>query len=175
MNEVFYNHEDLAFVNNEWIAFLKRRAQQSPLRRSRLCLHRSHNDLVQQMIIVMCRDVLFRPHRHRVKTESFHMIEGSLDIILFSDDGRPERAVRMGPAASGAIFCHRLSVSQFHAVLPRTDFVVMHEITTGPWVKEEAEFAPWAPVASDALRIFLENSAAQAVVSSQALIPEMLT
>jgi cupin fold WbuC family metalloprotein len=171
MNEVYYNRDDLALIDSEWIAFLKRRAQQSSLRRSRLCLHRSHDDVVQQMIIVMCRDVLFRPHRHRAKTESFHMVEGLLDIILFDDDGRPEQTIRMGPAESGAVFCHRLSISQFHAVVPRTDFVVMHEITTGPWVKDEAEFAPWAPESSDALRAFLEDSAAK-VVSARALIPE---
>lgn len=162
MREVLHNREDIAVVDENWIKLLKDRAANSPLRRSRLCLHRTHDDPVQQMIIVMCKDVLFRPHRHRAKTESFHMIEGMLDLIFFNDAGHPEQSIRMGPLGSGAMFCHRLSISQFHAVLPLTDFVIMHEITTGPWVQGDAEFAPWAPTETQALREFLQTSAAQA-------------
>jgi len=172
-NEVFYNRDDLAAVDEDWIAFLKDRAQQSPLRRSRLCLHHSNDDLIQQMLIVMCRDVLFRPHRHGAKTESFHMIEGLLDIVLFDDQGNAEKIVHMGPFGSTAVFCHRLNVSQFHAVLPQSDFVVMHEITTGPWIKDEAEFASWAPREPRALRAFLEKSARIAHTVVRASIPEL--
>jgi len=171
MKEVFHNREDVGLVDNRWIDFLKARAASSPMRRSRLCLHRSHDDLVQQMIIVMCRDVLFRPHRHRAKTESFHMIEGFLDLVFFDQLGKPERVVRMGPSGSGAVFCHRLSVSQFHAVLPQSDFVVMHEITAGPWVQDDAEFAPWAPTNHDALRTFLDESAAEAAAMPPLPVP----
>ena len=172
MKEVFHNRDDIGLVDEGWLAFLKDRAARSPLRRSRLCLHRLHDDLVQQMIIVMCKDVLFRPHRHRAKTESFHMIEGLLDLIFFDDKGTPEIVIRMGPIDSGAVFCHRLGVSQFHAVLPRSDFVVMHEITTGPWVQNDSEFAPWAPTEHDALRSFLAESAAKAEAIKRSLIPD---
>jgi cupin fold WbuC family metalloprotein len=170
-SEVYFNRNDLEVVGEDWIGFLKDRARQSPLRRSRLCLHRGHDDPVQQMIIVMCQDVLFRPHRHLAKSESFHMIEGLLDLILFDMDGNPEQAVHMGPIGSGLNFCHRLNISQFHAVLPLTDFVVMHEITAGPWIKEEAEFAPWAPEQSEALRAFLENAAGTAAPLTHGPIP----
>jgi cupin fold WbuC family metalloprotein len=171
MKEVFRNNENLALVDENWITFLKERASNSLLRRSRLCLHRTHDDPVQQMIIVMCRDVLFRPHRHRAKHESYHMIEGLLDLIFFEDDGRPESAIRMGPLGSGAAFSHRLCVSRFHAVLPLSEFVVVHEITAGPWVEGDAEFGPWAPTDMDALRSFLEKSAATAPRQTAGLVP----
>ena len=166
MNEVFHNQDDVAFVDEGWLHFLKARAHQSPLQRSRLCLHRSPHDLVQEMIIVMCREVLFRPHRHRAKSESFHMIEGLIDVILFSEDGTPEQVIHMSPLGGGGKFCYRLCASQFHAVLPRTDIVVVHETTTGPWVQDGAEFAPWAPVEPDALRAFLEEGAARGRVAN---------
>jgi cupin fold WbuC family metalloprotein len=171
MKEVFRNSEDIALVDDGWIRFLKERASGSPLRRSRLCLHRTHDDPVQQMIIVMCRDVLFRPHRHHAKNESFHMIEGLLDLIFFDDNGRPEQAIRMGPLGSDAVFSHRLCVSRFHAVLPLSDFVVLHEITTGPWTEGDAEFGPWAPTDMGALRSFLEESAAAAPRQIAGLVP----
>jgi len=40
--------------------------------------------------------------------------------------------------------------------------VVMHEATTGPFVQGDAEFAPWAPTETDALRAFLEDSISRA-------------
>lgn len=159
MNEVFHNRNDAAVVGEEWLQLLKERAQQSPLRRARLCLHRSPDDLVQEMIIAMCKDVLFRPHCHHAKSESFHMIEGFLDVILFSDSGVPEHVIRMSPPGAGDKFCYRLCVPQFHAVLPLSDIVVVHETITGPWTQDEAEFAPWAPSETNALRAFLEKSA----------------
>jgi cupin fold WbuC family metalloprotein len=173
MKEVFHNRDDIALVDDSWITFLKGRALQTSLRRSRLCLHRAADDAVQEMIIVMCRDVLFRPHRHKAKTESFHMVEGILDLVLFGDKGEPEKVVRLGPVGSGQIFCHRLCVSQFHAVLPLSDFVVMHETTTGPWMQDNAEFAPWAPTDPTVLRAFLEDSAKRARVKGHAVLPEV--
>lgn len=101
------------------------------------------------------------------------MIEGLLDLVFFDKQGTPEKAVRMGPIGSGAIFCHRLNISEFHAVLPQSDFVVMHEITTGPWIQDDAEFAPWAPQELCALRSFLEKSARNARTIVRASIPEL--
>lgn len=168
MTEVFHNDENVAIVGDAWLQFLKQCAQESPLRRSRYCLHHSADDQVHEMIIVMCRDVIFRPHRHRAKSESYHIIEGFLDVILFSDSGTPEHKIEMGPLGSGANFAYRLNISQFHAVLPRSEYVVVHESTSGPFVPGEAEIAPWSPSDIEALRVFLAESAAKATVRNQA-------
>ena len=85
MPEVFYNKEDIAQIGDDWIERLKQAAAESPLRRSRLCLHRSNDEPVQEMILALCRDVLFRPHRHLKKSESFHIIEGELYVMVFND------------------------------------------------------------------------------------------
>jgi cupin fold WbuC family metalloprotein len=163
MREVFHNDKNVVSVGETWLRFLKERAERSPLRRSRLCLHRNADDAVHEMIIVMCKDVLFRPHRHRFKSESFHIIDGLLDVILFDENGVAEEVVPMGPIGSGRNFCYRLSIPQFHAVLPLTDFVVVYETTMGPYMEGDAEFAPWAPVDTDALRTFLIDSADKAL------------
>lgn len=155
MPEVFHIDQDVAVVGEEWLARLKGAAASSPLRRARLCLHRSSDDLVQEMVIALCRDVLFRPHRHAAKSESFHIIEGELDVLIFDDEGRTVRAVPMGPPGSGRMFCYRLCVPAWHAVLPQTPQVIFHETTTGPFRAQESEFAPWAPTEAVALRRFL--------------------
>ena len=69
MQNVFHCDKNAVSINENWLRFLKQRACESPLRRSRLCLHRKAEDAVHEMIIVMCNDVLFRPHRHLVKTK----------------------------------------------------------------------------------------------------------
>jgi cupin fold WbuC family metalloprotein len=161
MPEVFRNSDEIVTVGPEWLQRLKDAARNSPLRRSRLCLHRADQDTIQEMIIVLMKDVLFRPHRHIDKSESFHIIEGELYVLLFTEAGRPMRAIHMGPASSGRTFCYRLSVPAWHAILPISETVVMHETTRGPFVAGEAAFASWAPSGGEELRAFLVDSLAK--------------
>lgn len=155
---VFRQTDDIVEIGPDWLPRLKAAANASPLRRARVCLHRAAEDAVQEMIIALCRDVLFRPHRHHGKTESFHLIEGELDLVIFDEAGTPLRTVRMGCAGSGRTFCYRLNAALYHALLPRTPHVVFHETTTGPFVEGDAQFAPWAPADTSALRQFIEDA-----------------
>src|SRR5262245_15809625 len=120
MPDVFKHTDAIIEIGPDWLARLKRAAQESPLRRARVCLHTAPEDAIQEMIIALCKDTLFRPHRHRDKTESFHIVEGELDLIVFDDGGRPSRIIQMGPIASGKTFCYRLNAPLYHALLPRT-------------------------------------------------------
>ncbi|NMM46720.1 cupin fold metalloprotein, WbuC family [Rhodospirillaceae bacterium KN72] len=162
MTEVFLNTDDIVEVTDAWIEKLKTAAAESPLKRSRLCLHLSPEDPVQEMIIALRQEILFRPHRHPNKSESFHMLEGSLYVLLFNDDGSVKRAIEMGPRGSGQVSCYRLCTSQWHAILPMTEVVVFHESTAGPFVPGDALFPDWAPSDQDALRAFLNNHLKQA-------------
>jgi cupin fold WbuC family metalloprotein len=159
MPEVFYNEQDIVCVGPQWVEQLKAAAAASPLRRARLRLHLDNADAVQEMIIALCRDVLFRPHRHEAKSESFHMIEGDLHVLVFDDEGRVTRNVHMGPPGSGRHYCYRLCRPAWHAIVPKSEFVVFHETTMGPFRQgAAAQFAPWAPAEGEALRQFLETS-----------------
>jgi cupin fold WbuC family metalloprotein len=97
------------------------------------------------MIIALGRKTAIAPHRHHGKSESFHVIEGEADIILFSDDGKIEQVVPMGPPDSGKAFYYRVSAPLYHTVLVRSDVFIFQETTKGPWDRAESEEAPWAP------------------------------
>src|SRR5262245_27723879 len=56
MQNVFHHGHDYADVGPEWIERLKTVALSSCLRRSRLCLHRSDDDSLHEMIIALARD-----------------------------------------------------------------------------------------------------------------------
>src|SRR4051794_3957665 len=117
MQEVFNTTESIVEVGQDWLVHLKEAARASPLRRSRLCLHLGTDAPIQEMILVLCQDVLFRPLRHLDKTESFHIIEGELDLVIFDEAGRPVRQLHMGAIGSGATFCYRLNKPLYHALL----------------------------------------------------------
>ena len=155
---VFYNEDPIAEVGRDWYEKLKRHAFEADQKRARLCLHSGPDDLLHEMIIVFHRDTVVRPHRHSVKSESFHMIFGELDIVLFDENGKPTRIVHMGDANTCKTQVYRLSRPIWHSVIVRTEYAAIHEVTNGPFRIEENEFAPWSPEEPGALRAFLADA-----------------
>lgn len=123
----------------EALVKLKAAAVAAPLRRFRYCLHKTPDDLVQQMVIAFCRDSEIPIHRHRNKTESFHIIEGEVDVKFFADDGSELESIHLGELNSGYPFIYRLSAPIWHTVKPCTEFVILHEITAGPFNSKDVE------------------------------------
>ena len=152
---VFYNREEIVEVGSGCLNELKRYAYAADQKRARLCLHHSPDDTLHEMIIVFHVDTVVRPHRHLAKTESFHVIFGLLDVVLFDEEGNVTRIVEMGDAASGKTQVYRLSSPAWHSVLIKTEYAGIHEVTNGPFRAEENDFAPWAPAEPQALRAFL--------------------
>jgi len=113
--------------------------------RMRFCAHRSGDDLLHEMLIALARDTYIRPHRHGGKSESAHVVSGYGDLLRFEDDGRVESVLRVEPYGSGGCFYYRMAMPQYHMLIVRSDVLVVHETTNGPFRPEETEFAPWAP------------------------------
>ena len=128
------------------LAAVADRGARSPRRRARLCMHPTPADPLHEMIICLARGTYVRPHRHEGKSESFYIIEGELDVVLFHDDGTVREVIRMAPYQSGQVFYYRLMEPYFHTVLVNTPHVLFHETTNGPFDPEDTEFAPWAPL-----------------------------
>ena len=159
MPTVFHNQDSILEVGEDWLGRLKQEAAQAPRRRARLCLHMSEEDSIQEMLIVFCRDALVKPHRTLNKSESFHVVEGELRMLMFDDEGRVLQKFDMGPAGSGKVFMSRLSSSPWYTYLPRSEFVVIHEISRGPFEPADTEFPRWAPDEDTELKAFLEKAA----------------
>lgn len=155
---VFHNAEPVVEVGEDWLERLKAAAAAAETRRARLCLHPAGDDPLHEMIIVFHRDTLVAPHRHLRKSESFHALFGEIDVLLFDDQGAPVRRVSLGPPGSGRSTVYRLQAPLWHSVLVRSEFAAIHEVTNGPFDPAEAETAPWAPAAGEALRRFLSKA-----------------
>jgi cupin fold WbuC family metalloprotein len=143
--EVYVADEPVVTISREEIDFLKKRLPETSRGRIRLCAHHRGEDPVHEMLIVLARRTYIRPHKHVGKSESFHMVEGALDVVLFRDDGEIREVIELGEAGSGRRFFYRLAMPEYHGLVIRTDPVVFHETTTGPFRPGDAMFAPWAP------------------------------
>lgn len=159
----FFATGEVIEISHKDLTQLKRAAMQDPLRRARLCLHHDHSDKVQEMVIAFCRSSYVRPHRHVDKSESFHVIEGDLAVVFFDDSGHVTRQIKMSQYGNGQTFLYRLSTSLWHMALPLSEFVIIHETTPGPFIKDEREFATWAPDEADAdgIKVFLTSLTSQ--------------
>jgi cupin fold WbuC family metalloprotein len=149
-DEVFVAQDSIVRIGKEEISFLKQRALHNMRKRARICAHRSNDDRLHEMVIAISASSYIRPHRHMGKSESFHIVEGVVDVVFFSDEGRINDVIQLGDAESGLNFFYRLSESLFHTLLIRSDVLVMHEVTNGPLVREQTIVAPFAPPEEDA-------------------------
>jgi len=151
--EVFFGDETMVTVNNQDIIFLKEKALSNKRERSRLCAHRDTDELLHDMLIIHTGDTYVTPHKHLNRSESFHIIEGSVNAILFDDDGSITNVVQMGDYSSGNIFFYRIPEKFYHTLVITSEIIVFHEATTGPFNSEDTIFAPWAPNSKDTVAV----------------------
>ncbi len=151
MQEAIFNTQDQIAVSAEMVDELKRRAAAAPRGRFRLCLHRSTEDAIQEMMIACVRGTYFRPHRSvTAGSKSYYVISGDLCVVLFDDDGRVKRRVEMGTTLSGRPFVLRFDRCTWHMPIALSDTVVYVEVNEGPFRKEQhLEYASWSPQQGD--------------------------
>ncbi len=143
--EVLYALDAFTNVDGGDIELLKDKASKNPRKRIRFCAHKDTNDTLHEMLIIHSKGAYVRPHKHLNKSESFHIIEGKLKVVVFDEEGGVVESINMGEYSTGDVFYYRLSENCFHTVVPISDIVVFHETTNGPFEREDIIFAPWAP------------------------------
>ncbi|WP_319585142.1 WbuC family cupin fold metalloprotein [uncultured Pseudodesulfovibrio sp.] len=148
--EVYYADEtDVVVAGPEVIDFLKAEAARQPRRRCRLCLHDGVENTLHEMLIVHEKHTFVPPHKHLGKSESFHVVEGDMAVLLFDDQGGLERVIRLSAPGGEHAFCYRLGAQKFHSLIPLSDWVVFHEVANGPFNRDDMIFADWAPQEGD--------------------------
>lgn len=144
-NEVLFAEDRIVQIQRGDIERMKEKAVVNQRRRIRLCAHRELSDPLHEMHIVMAQGTYVRPHKHLSHAESFHLIEGSCDVVFFDDEGAITDVVRMGTYDSGRRFYYRMSEPLYHSLIITSDFLVFHESRSGPFNSSETAFAPWSP------------------------------
>lgn len=148
-DEVLFTDEQIVKVGFQDIELLKEKAGSNPRKRIRLCAHRDMEDKLHEMLIIHKKGIYVRPHKHLNKSESFHIIEGTVDVIVFDETGKIIDVIKMGDYSSGLKFYYRISDPYYHTLFTKSDFLVFHETANGPFRRSDMVFAPWAPDEND--------------------------
>jgi cupin fold WbuC family metalloprotein len=149
-DEVLYATDPIVEASRADLDFLHQHVSTTPRKRIRLCAHTGTEDLLHEMLIVLEAGGYVQPHRHVGKSESYHVIEGSADLILFDDNGRITRVIEMGDSQSDKTFFLRFNCMLYHTVHVTGKRFTFHEITNGPLDREKTQYAQWAPAEGDA-------------------------
>ena len=144
-DEVFVAQDAIVHFGDEEIAFVKQQANISPRKRSRICAHKTNEDPLHEMLIAIVAGSYIHPHKHFGKSESFHIVDGEVDVAVFDENGHITDVFELGVPGSGRQFFYRLAESKFHTLIIRTDFLVVHEVTNGPFIRDNITLAPFAP------------------------------
>jgi cupin fold WbuC family metalloprotein len=134
--------DDIVTIDMEHIENVKNMAMSSKKRRARICLHKSDKDKVHEMIIAVCYNSYIRPHKHNAKMESFHLIEGEANILIFESNGSIKQNIKLG---FGDNIVYRIDKDFYHTIVPTTPILVIHEVTNGPFIQDNSEYAEFSP------------------------------
>ena len=158
--EVFFAADHVVTVKRDDLVFLQEAAEQSHRRKTRVCAHKDPEETLHEMIVVLKRDAYMIPDKHLVKVESYHIIEGLADVVLYDEAGEITEVIRLGDYASGRAFYFRVrSPNFYHSLIVRSDVLIYHETATGPFRKSDMVAAPWAPSESDpaGMKAFMQD------------------
>jgi cupin fold WbuC family metalloprotein len=134
---------DVVVLDRPMMQRLEAMAKADPDGRARICLHPDDDAPVQQMIIAFTRQSELRPHRHHDKHESYTVLAGELDLVLYDDDGNEVQRLHLCAHHPDKPRMVQLRGSCFHTVVPRSEIVVILEVTNGPFDRAKTEFAEW--------------------------------
>lgn len=143
--DVFLAKGPMVTIGHAEIAKLKAAVKLAPKLRARINAHPDGEDPLHEMIIAIDARSYIRPHKHPGRSEGFHVVEGEVDIVIFRDDGEIERVIELGPPGGARPFYYRMSNTIFHTLIIRSDVLIVHEITNGPFRPATTVFADFAP------------------------------
>lgn len=152
--EVFLAPGPVAAIGPGDIDVLRAAVDASPRGRVRINLHPDSSALLHEMFIAIKPGSYIRPHKHPGKSESFHLVHGAVDVVVFDDAGGIAEVVQLGQP--GGAFYYRMSEPLFHTLVIRSDLLIVHEITNGPFDRGGTVFADFSP----------EESAAPAAIAA---------
>lgn len=143
--EVLVCKGDISLAGKSIIKKLKLLASKSPKKRARFCAHQNNQDSIHEMLIVLKEGTYIQPHAHQGKTESFQVIEGQAEILIFDDKGAIKKRIVISGEDPVHPFYYRLNTNYFHTVVVKSEYFTFFETTNGPWNPNQSIYAHWAP------------------------------
>lgn len=135
----------IATIGRTELDYLRRELANNARGRVRINLHPDNADTLHEMFIAIRPDSYIRPHKHLEKSEAFHIVYGEVDVVLFNDDGDIAHIVPLAAGSTSKAFYYRMSRPFFHTLMIKSDLLLVHEITNGPFTGDGTMYAEFAP------------------------------
>lgn len=142
-DEAFYATEGLIAIRASDMDVLRTEVCKTPRQRVRICTHANVDEILHEMFVCYTRDTQIAPHKHVGKDETFYVMEGDMDFIVYNDTGDVKEILPMGDPKSGKAFCVRVPKDTYHKVVLNSDYCILHEATPGPFAREDTVWAKW--------------------------------
>ena len=141
-DEVYVAADEIVRLDRHAIDFIRDSALRNRRGRARICVHKDSGNNLHEMLIGISCGSYVRPHRHQGKIESFHLVEGSADIVILSEQGGIDDVIELGPNAN---FYYRLDSPRYHTLLINSPVLLIHETTNGPFDPTQTDWAGFSP------------------------------
>lgn len=137
----FYSKKEITVIDSGILSELRRIGLEKG-ENVRISLHNSVDDDLHNMMIFQHNGTYTRPHKHILKSETYHIIEGNAVLVVFNEDGTVRERIDM---AIGKTLLCRVGKNCYHTIVPTTEYVIFHESRPGPFLREsDSIFAPWS-------------------------------
>src|SRR3989339_1744874 len=113
-------------------------------------IFRIHDSLKAEqhlMINAISTENYVRPHKHNEleKTESFRLLKGKASVVMFDDDGKVNKVVKLSEVGKNIV---TIRPNIWHTIISDEPFVILESKrqAKGGYIAEtDKEFASWAP------------------------------
>jgi cupin fold WbuC family metalloprotein len=136
------NALDIA-ITEELIQTLNREG----LDRIRICIHERDDSVLQEMFIALANNTFIVPSLHTDKNESILLLDGLATVVFFDNWGHVTSRIPLAPYGNSlgrATYC-QIIAGQVHSVIVESEYVLIKETTSGPFVPRNTFFPEWAP------------------------------
>jgi len=145
--------EKVKLISESLFEEVIRSAAESPRRRMNHNFHSGPADNPHRFLNVLLYGTYIRPHRHSdpPKSETFVVLEGAADVVLFDDHGAITARYHLGTSpGAGRVWGIDIAPGIWHTILARSERAVCFEVKPGPWEPaSDKEFGSWAPPEND--------------------------
>ena len=124
-----------------FIRLLKAEAHRLNLTQARICFHNDDSSPLQIMLVYHAAEHQVRKHVHFEKDEYLQIIQGSLSVRIYDQNGEHVRSLRLSDESqenSGDLFCF-VARDVVHDVVMHCDSVFL-ETTSGPFNKKSTVY-----------------------------------
>jgi cupin fold WbuC family metalloprotein len=139
--EAYYALGDIFSIGETELNVLRKEVMNTSRQRVRICCHRNTLAPLHEMFVCYTKSTRIQPHKHLAKDESFHVLEGNLDLIFYNGTGDVIDIVPMAAKGSSKPFYYRVPRDTYHAVVVNSNYCILHEATAGPFERSHTVWA----------------------------------